>query len=449
MAAAAVDNQVAEVFTRIAVALESLVAAQHLPKPAPAMFGGSSDAHNVEIFFQQFEQYATSLYGADNAVHLQILPNFLDGEPREIALAYGPSAEYAIVKQRIISEQNRRKSLGSNPLTDFLAMQRRSGESLVVLSIRLETALNKIQHLDQDGRKIILHSKLLSLMHPEAVKRMNVQFCNRADVELEDIINLGLKLEDIFPNESDAPALKVPALTSNTISAKASVPSPRKPKNNPDGIATSKAKHRAPATFRPDVPCASRATKAEHSNSINSLSQYAEYRCHRCHNYGHIRKLCTVHKPQTKVKLPSVERHFQTNTVKPLFSESLSNVPKHFYTIASINGNASPSNENSLRNETILPFPSKTADDSYDNLFLEFDEFPTIKEFAKSPPTKSLPNIDGGIECANLSNKSSPTESKSQTANCYSKIPSVIPVKHSYAKPKSYYKIGTVCPIVK
>ena len=119
MAEAVVMNQVEVLFTRIAVALESIVAAQRLSKPIPAIFNGNSDAHNVDFFFNQFEAYATSLYGNDTSVYLQILPNFLEGEPREIALAYGPSAEYGTVKQRIISEQNRRKSLGTNALTEF------------------------------------------------------------------------------------------------------------------------------------------------------------------------------------------------------------------------------------------------------------------------------------------------------------------------------------------
>ena len=138
MASAAVNNQVEVLFTRIAVALESLVTAQRLPKPVPSIFNSSCNAHGAEVFFNQFEQYATSLYGAETAVHLQILPNFLEGEPKEIALAYGPSAEYATVKQRIISEQSRRFSFESNPLTDFFAMQRRPGESLVVLSTDLK-----------------------------------------------------------------------------------------------------------------------------------------------------------------------------------------------------------------------------------------------------------------------------------------------------------------------
>jgi len=39
MAEAAVNNQVEMIFTRIAVALESLVTAQRLPKPVPTISG--------------------------------------------------------------------------------------------------------------------------------------------------------------------------------------------------------------------------------------------------------------------------------------------------------------------------------------------------------------------------------------------------------------------------
>ena len=455
MAEAAVNNQVEMIFTRIALALESLVTAQRLPKPVPTIFNGSSDAHGAELFFTQFESYATSLYGIETAVHLQILPNFLDGEPKEIALAYGPSAEYVTVKQRIISEQSRRFSLESNPLTEFFAMKRRPGESLVVLSIRLETALNRIQHLNPDGRKSILHSKLLSLMHPEVVKRIDIQFCNTANVALDDIVNLGSQLENIFKYDVPPPPLQFPALSQNIINPVASVHSPKK--HSKPCVPTNKPMHMSPVTVQSDVPCASSVTQTRSSN-VHSISQpssfyYAKFKCHRCHKFGHIRKFCTVPKP-SKAKLFSgkSKRHLHTN-VKPQLDEIscnsvMSSVPSNFYSIApstscEIDRNVSP-NSNCIVDQPILPCPLLTADDSYENLFpeLENNDFvENLKEISETCSNASTTTVEASKQYAKL--------------NCMPAkyCPSVSPTPCLYNNnpmmSKHLSSIGTIFPVVK
>ena len=442
MAEAVVMNQVEVLFTRIAVALESIVAAQRLSKPIPAIFNGNSDAHNVDFFFNQFEAYATSLYGNDTSVYLQILPNFLEGEPREIALAYGPSAEYGTVKQRIISEQNRRKSLGTNALTEFLAMQRRPGESLVVLSIRLETAVNRITHLDQNGKKVILHSKLMSLLHPEVAKRMNVHFCDKADVAMSDIINLGLQLENIFMEDIPAPPLQAPPLPANSIQAIASVYSPSEHKPCvPDSIVNNQ-KYQSPITRQTDVPCASRSIQSVsipvHSLNQQSPSYYAKYKCHRCHKYGHIRKLCNFQKPQSKAKLLATRRHLHAN-VESTFSnsQSVSNVPKNFYDIAEVTKKLVPDDESiPIKSQNVLPCSLSLADGYYKNVFSELNAFPNMKEISKSPFMSEQPKVKE-YSNSNVSN----AKLNSKSSKLFSKIPYELPFS------QADMKIGTITPM--
>ena len=99
-------------FERIAASLEALVAAKSPPKPAPEIYDCSNDSQTVTEFFNQFERYATSVYGNDTAVHLQVLPQYLSGEAKYIALAYGPSAQYDTMKQCIIAELAHRQITG-------------------------------------------------------------------------------------------------------------------------------------------------------------------------------------------------------------------------------------------------------------------------------------------------------------------------------------------------
>ena len=85
---------------------------------------------------------------------------------------------------------------------------------------------------------------------------------------------------------------------------------------------------------------------------------------------------------------------------------------------------------------------------NYENLFPGFDQFPTIKEVAKSPSSISWPSIDGNCESANLVIKSSPTKLKSQTAKCFPKVPSVVSMNNSSVK-SNKFRIGTFSPVVK
>ena len=111
---------------------------QRVPPPMPYKGVGS-----INDFFENFERYAHSLYENDARSYLQILPSFLEGETKNIALSFGTNADYATVKARVISESERR-SLGSNNFTDFFATKRLPGESLLCYSIRLESLASKI-----------------------------------------------------------------------------------------------------------------------------------------------------------------------------------------------------------------------------------------------------------------------------------------------------------------
>ena len=401
-------------FERIAASLEAIIAAQSPSKPAPEIYDCSNDYQTVTEFFNQFERYVSSVYGNDTAVHLQVLPQYLSGEAKHIALAYGPSAQYDTVKQRIIVELARRP-LDSSPLTDFQEMKRKPGESLLVLSIRLETFLKQIEFLEADCKETLLRNKLVSLIHPEAVKRMNIQFSTRVEVPLADIVSLGSQLESMFMDDAFKATASLPLvpavnrispipsvhpgnkseqgrkawpnkkLGKSSSSNKAAVPCSNlmQPQNRSESPRTI---YKCGAIQAPSVNLSSTATNSPsfrkapvypktspsmNSNRHNLLThpyrddvpvggQYQNFQCHRCRKYGHIRKHCTVPKPHRKPRQrPFFTRNSHSNSIMPLANETpdvqrSASTTKDFYRIATVPIESACVNLNNCSSESFV-----------------------------------------------------------------------------------------------
>ena len=125
----------------------------------------------MEEFFFQFERFANSTYGYDLSTHLQVLPNYLEGEAKDIAFAFGPSASYQTVKDRIISDASKQRYMKPVfALADFFEMKRRPNESLSVFSIRLETAASKLIQVDSSCKKDIVQQMFLESLAPTVLR---------------------------------------------------------------------------------------------------------------------------------------------------------------------------------------------------------------------------------------------------------------------------------------
>ena len=135
--------------------------------PPPSTYNGST---SVATFFRQFEAYCTSIYGDEKSSWLQILPSFTDGEPRAIVESFGMGAHvtYQMVKERLIAECERR-TLGSNKITDFYAATRRSQESLLCFSIRLQILVGRMNRVLDDHKRLMLKTKFVSCLKPVTV----------------------------------------------------------------------------------------------------------------------------------------------------------------------------------------------------------------------------------------------------------------------------------------
>ena len=81
------------------------------PLPPPIPFKGTG---SVEEWFVSFEKHAKSLYNGDHSSYLQMLSNHLEGEPRNIVLAFGTGngVNYQDVKAKLMSVYTTRQTIG-------------------------------------------------------------------------------------------------------------------------------------------------------------------------------------------------------------------------------------------------------------------------------------------------------------------------------------------------
>ena len=60
---------------------------------------------------------------------MQVLPQYMEGEAREMVKAFGHEAKYEVAKQRMLEEFSHWQSLGNNDTKDFFSARKRSDES--------------------------------------------------------------------------------------------------------------------------------------------------------------------------------------------------------------------------------------------------------------------------------------------------------------------------------
>ena len=188
------ESDLASVFMTFSRAIRLM----NRPKvPPPAVFNGTN-FYTVEEFFLFFERYAISVYGEDKLSWLQVLPSFLEGEPRNIVSSFGlrSSLDYTTVKETVIEVCNFRM-LGENNLVDFMKLSRYVGESPVCFSIRLRVASKKIPGFNSSSREQLIVSKFLASLSVKAQDELNVQLGHRGEgsVGLAVIVKLTTILE--------------------------------------------------------------------------------------------------------------------------------------------------------------------------------------------------------------------------------------------------------------
>ena len=129
--------------------------------PPPAIFSGVG---KIEDFFIEFERYASNTYPNDEQSYLAVLPSFLEGEPKQMVVAFGnrQGVTYKKVKDRLVSDLEDKRGLAADPYAKFFALKREPGESLKYYLIKLEAEAGSIADLPAVGAKTMVRSKLIT-----------------------------------------------------------------------------------------------------------------------------------------------------------------------------------------------------------------------------------------------------------------------------------------------
>ena len=107
--------------------------------PAPPLFNGQQESVHIEIFFAHFEKYCTHLSKEDlHKAWVQVLPDYLIGEPKSLALAFGLEANYNTLKQKLVNKYRRASRLDDGELQNIFHATRKPGESYKIFAIRLQ-----------------------------------------------------------------------------------------------------------------------------------------------------------------------------------------------------------------------------------------------------------------------------------------------------------------------
>ena len=274
----------AEVLQNLAEAIGNMNV-NRVPPPLPYKGVGS-----IEDFLTTFERYAQSLYQDEHDSYLQILPSFLEGEAKNIVLAFGSgtAVTYPIVKARLIAELTTRRTIGSNSYTDFFAAKRRPGESLVCYSIRLQAMADKLPNATQQTKAVMTKSKFLGCLAPSVSRQVNLHMANNDNAELTQIV----KLATILDTDGGCGAV----MTGNQEPVTVDVTNDpfmglgAGPQANLIPQLMNMATQAPSGNVRGATPC---YICRSDSHSPNDCPTAKNTRCYNCQELGHIARNCT------------------------------------------------------------------------------------------------------------------------------------------------------------
>ena len=272
----------------------------HVPPPTPYKGIGS-----VSDFFAAFDRYACAQYKVDYQSYLQILPNFLEGEAKAIALSYGSGSavRYEDVKERIIREMNRRNCMGANSMTDFFSIKRLPGESLTCFVIRLENSAVKVEACPTAAaQRELVRSKFLNSLPDPVVTKLTEHFGYMDAVELEKVVRLASIFEEhmglspnawpVNPVAATAPAPGVPRGLGNLHNYTS--PSNNYNSDTPNQNLNPSERY-PPADHRNDQPTPNRNLnpRERYPSPSPRNNPRGNVRCYNCQGQGHYARDCT------------------------------------------------------------------------------------------------------------------------------------------------------------
>ena len=174
---------------------EAIGKSNQSPVPVPKSYGFCASIYgSIEDFFYFYERYCESIYGSDTVSWLQVLPDFLTGEAKNIVEAYGmyKNNKYSDVKIRLIAASSNPAILFCG-LTRFFGLKRKPGETITCFCIGLEAAVNQTEVTSRELKHLMIQNKILESLDSctlEQVKRKFGSELNISNLRLEKFIRL-------------------------------------------------------------------------------------------------------------------------------------------------------------------------------------------------------------------------------------------------------------------
>ena len=167
--------------------------------PPPLAFNGKG---NINDFFRVFENYCGHLYHEEHDSYLLALPNFLEGEAKNIVEAHGTgnNVTYELVKTKLV-ELFQKRSLGSSPHVRLWSATRHRNETFTCFAIRLQSLADKI-NISADDRKEMVKAKFMASVDSSLAKQLSIRFGDDDTVSITQLVNLATILEDSKPKQA-------------------------------------------------------------------------------------------------------------------------------------------------------------------------------------------------------------------------------------------------------
>jgi hypothetical protein len=165
--------------------------------PPPPVCSGRA----VVDFFKQFESYVLCVYGKNSDVWMQVLPEFLSGEARDMVMAYGVSVPYQVVKTKLLEEFSSKPATGS-AYSEFFGAMRRSGETLRCYAVRLEALACKID-AGNEGKIVLVKSKFTSSLEDGIANQVKIQLSHVDCPTMAQLIKVASLLENVSESKLD------------------------------------------------------------------------------------------------------------------------------------------------------------------------------------------------------------------------------------------------------
>ena len=185
--------------------------------PAPPVFKGQQESVHIEVFFAHFEIFCNHVYRDDQNAWLQVLPDYLAGEPKNLSLVFGLEPNYAQVKQKLVEKYRRASRLGDGEIQNIFHATRKPDESYEMFAIRSHVLAAQWRDATDSNRHAIVRAPFLDILEPVMRQRVNTQFGHETTaVEFQRIADFVSNPEILQQDKAVAKAAAIPPIETAT-----------------------------------------------------------------------------------------------------------------------------------------------------------------------------------------------------------------------------------------